>query len=84
MPSVVYSLCAATSILCMVLLLIRYRRRRERLLLWTAVCFCGLALNNLLLAIDYILVPTFDMAVARSVAAAAGLFVLLAGLIWEG
>jgi hypothetical protein len=83
MPSLVYSLCALTSVLCCVLLLRRYRRRRERLLLWSAICFCGLAVNNLLLFADYVVIPTVDLSLLRAAAAAGAAFVLLLGLIWE-
>ena len=37
MARVVYSLCALTSALCTLLLVVRYRAGRERLLLWTAL-----------------------------------------------
>ena len=83
MPSLVYSLCAVTSVWCAVLLLLRYRVQRERLLLWSALCFGGLALNNLLLFADYVVFPALDFSLYRSAAAAAAMLVLLAGLIWE-
>jgi hypothetical protein len=83
MPSLVYTLCAVTSVWCAVLLLLRYRVQRERLLLWSAVCFGGLALNNLLLFADYVVFPAIDLSLYRSVSAAAAMLVLLAGLIWE-
>jgi hypothetical protein len=79
----VYSLCAVTSLLCSILLLVRYRSRRERLLLWSAICFSGLALNNLLLFADYVVVPAVDLSPYRSASAAIATTVLLAGLIWE-
>jgi hypothetical protein len=50
--NLVYLLCAATSIVCAILLIRGYRRARERLLLWSGACFIGLALNNVLLVID--------------------------------
>jgi hypothetical protein len=84
MASIVYSLCALTSILCAVLLLAKYRRRGERLLLWSALGFCGLAVNNLLLFSDFVLVPDADLSLYRSVAAAGALVLMLTGLIWDG
>ena len=49
MIQLVYVLCALTSIACAVLLLRGYFRTRVRLLLWSGLCFVGLALNNALL-----------------------------------
>lgn len=79
----VYALCAATGLLCAVLLLRGYRASRTKLLFWASLCFAGLALNNVLLFIDLILLPQIDLFVWRSVAALAGMSVLLYGLIWE-
>ena len=83
MPSVVYALCAATSLACAVLLVIGYRQDRERLLLWSALCFCGLAVNNALLFVDLAVVPGIDLSLYRSLAAAGALALLLFGLIWD-
>jgi hypothetical protein len=80
--SLVFLLCALTSLACAGLLLRGYARTRTRLLLWTGLCFCGLFLNNLLLLIDAS-VPTVDLSVWRSLPAVAGLMLLLYGLIWE-
>lgn len=43
MPAAVYILCGLTSVLCAVLLLRSYARKRVRLLLWSGLCFAGLA-----------------------------------------
>ncbi len=84
MPEAVYLLCAATSIACAILLLRGYLRQRTRLLLWSSLCFVLLALNNALLFIDLIIVPTgLDLSLWRSVTALSGVSVLLFGLIWE-
>jgi hypothetical protein len=83
MASVVYALCALTSGLCAVLLLRAYLSSRARLLLWSSLSFIGLTLNNLLLFIDLIIVPTVDLALYRSLTAAAAIMVLLLGLIWD-
>jgi hypothetical protein len=82
MTSVVFALCALTSLACAGLLLRGYARTRTRLLLWTGLCFCGLFLNNLLLLVDA-RIPTVDLSVWRSLPAVAGLALLLYGLIWE-
>jgi hypothetical protein len=83
MATLVYALCALTSLLCMVLLVRGYRRSRARLLLWTAVCFAGLALNNVLLFVDLQVVPSVDLSVWRSLPALVGLLALIYGLVWE-
>ncbi len=58
MAEVVYILCAATSILCAVLLFRSYRASRAKLLFWSSLCFVGLALNNVLLILDLYVVST--------------------------
>jgi hypothetical protein len=84
MPETVYLLCAATSVTCAVLLLRAYRRLRTRLLLWSSLCFVLLALNNAVLFVDLIVVPSaIDLSLWRSATALAGVGVLLFGLIWE-
>jgi len=79
----IYVLCAATSFVAAWLLLRQYHSSRTQLLLWSFVGFVGLALNNVLLYVDLVLVPSNDLALVRTVTAAAGLVALLYGLIWE-
>lgn len=79
----VYILCAATSLACAVLLLRGYLKNRTRLLLWSGLCFVGLALNNLLLFIDLVVVPTVDLSLWRGLSALAGLLLLIYGLVWD-
>lgn len=83
MGTLVYALCALTSLLCALLLARGYRRSRARLLLWSSLCFAGLALNNVLLFIDLRVVPAVDLSVWRSLPALAGLLVLVYGLVWD-
>jgi len=81
----VYILGTLTTLLCAVLLLRGYSRGRQRLLLWSGLCFIGLTLNNGLVFIDLILLPTdIDLYVLRLATAATAMLVLLYGLIWEG
>jgi hypothetical protein len=84
MASVVYVACAIASTLCAGLLFARFRQHRERLLLWSAASFSGLAVNNVLLFADVILVPATDLTLYRSVSAAIAVLLLLIGLIWDG
>ena len=81
--NVVYILCAATSTLCAILLVRGYRASGARLLLWSAVCFAGLAINNILLIIDLRVVPWTDLSVWRLLPALLGLSALCYGLITE-
>jgi hypothetical protein len=79
----VFLLCALTSLACAVLLVRGYARSRSRLLLYSALCFSGLALNNALLVVDRILLPDVDLSVWRLVPAVAGVGLLLYGLVWD-
>jgi hypothetical protein len=81
--AIVYLLCFFSSALCAYLLVTAFRRNRERLLLWSAVCFCLLAVNNLLVFIDLILLPGTDLALLRSLTALSAVAVLLYGFVWE-
>ena len=81
--NLVYILCAATSTLCALLLLRGYRKSGARLLLWSAVCFLGLALNNVLLVIDLRVAAEIDLSVWRMVPAVIGAGALLYSLVWE-
>lgn len=83
MATLVYALCAVTSLLCSVLLLRAYARGRLRLLLWSGICFVGFALNNLLLIVDTRVVPDMDLSVVRSLPALIGISILVYGLIWD-
>ncbi|HYI12263.1 MAG TPA: DUF5985 family protein [Thermoanaerobaculia bacterium] len=80
--NIVYVLCAATSSLCAGLLFRGYRRSGARLLFWSALCFVGLALHNVLLIVD-LRVPAIDLSLWRMLPAVAGAALLLYGLIWE-
>lgn len=78
-----YLLSAITCLACLGLLLRGYVQTRNRLLLWSSLCFVGLAVSNSLLFIDLVLLPAFDLRTARLGAALAGLLFLLYGFIWD-
>jgi hypothetical protein len=82
MAEAVYLLCALTSVLCAGLLIRAYLSTRARLLFWSSLCFIGLAVNNVLLFVDLILVPQFDLRPLRNLTALVALAVMLFGLIW--
>jgi len=80
----VYILCALTSGLCAWLLWRSYRATRTQLLLWSALCFVGLAINNALLFTDLVLlVRSADLSIARHTTALLSLVVLVYGLVTD-
>ena len=83
MAETVYVLCALTSALCAVLLWRGWARSRARLLLWSAVCFTLLTVNNILLFVDLVVVTEVDLSETRTATGLAGLLVLLYGLIYD-
>ena len=83
MASVVYVLCTIASVFCAVLLLCSYLKQRTRLLMWSTLCFVGLAINNILLVVDFVLVPDVDLSLVRTGTAVAAILLLVIGLLWE-
>ena len=80
----IYVLCAVASSACAVLLLRKWRRRGQRLLLWSALCFVGLAVNNLVMVVDFVLlVEGVDLTLVRHLTAHASFAVMLYGLVWD-
>jgi hypothetical protein len=84
MRSLVYILNSITFAACSTLLGRAYWRVRQRLLLWSALCFAGLAVSNFLVFVDFVLLPTRDLYVLRLATAAVAMLLLMFGLIWEG
>jgi hypothetical protein len=81
---VLFLLAALTSFGCMALLFRGYARTGVRLLLWSALCFIFLTVNNVLLFVDTILLPAHvDLRVYRLGASLAGVACLLYAFIWE-
>jgi hypothetical protein len=80
---VLYALAVLTCLACTVLLFRGYARSHVRLLLWSALCFVFLTLNNLLLFFDLIVFIELDLRPWRLAAALAGLVFLLYGFIFE-
>lgn len=81
---VLYALVMLTCLACMVLLFRGYARSGVRLLLWSALCFVGLSVSNVMLFFDLALFPTqLDLRLYRLLAAVAGLAFLLYGFISE-
>jgi hypothetical protein len=84
MATMIYSLCALTSITCLVLLWRSWRASGARLLFWSALCFAALSVNNVLLVLDRVVWPVeVTLTLPRMVAALVAVLLLLFGLIWE-
>ena len=79
----VYLLCLLTSGICAALLARGYRRSRTPMLLWSAACFALLALNNLLVVLDVLVLPDIDLSLPRNLCNLAAVGTLLYGFIWE-
>lgn len=79
----VYLLCFVTSFACLVLLARSYTRTRQRLLLWTAICFVFFAINNGLVFLDIVVLPEVDLTLARDISNLLAVSTLLYGFIWD-
>jgi len=80
---IIYLLCVITSLLCAYLLARAYRRGETRLLIWSALCFALLAINNLVLAADVLLLPDIDLSLLQILTSLSAVCVLLYAFIWE-
>lgn len=83
LPTAVYVLCFLTSAACAGLLGRGYRRSGARLLLWSALCFALLAINNLLVIVDLVILTERTFRLERLVVMLAAVGVLLFGFIWD-
>ena len=82
-PGLVYVLCLLTSIACALLLVRAYRRSRTKLLLWSAFSFLLLAVNNVFLVADVLVIQQVSLLWARQLTSLAAVGVLIYGFIWE-
>jgi hypothetical protein len=83
MADAVFLLCAVTSLACAALLLRGYSHNKVPLLLWSSLCFVGLAINNVLLVVDFIILPEHNLSTVRHLPALVGMLLLVYGLIWD-
>jgi hypothetical protein len=83
MPGTIYLLCAATTLLCAVLLFRGYARTRVRLLFWSGLCFTGLMIDNILLYVDIFVVPDVNLVIWRKIPGLIALMLLIYGLVWD-
>ncbi len=82
-PTAVYLLCFVTSAACALLLFRSYWRVGARLLLWSAICFLLLAGNNLVVILDLLVLPRWDLQLVRLALSLGAVSVLLFGFIWD-
>jgi hypothetical protein len=82
-PVIVFSLCFLTSVLCTLLLARAYFRTQRRFLLWCALSFAFLAVNNTFVLADILFFPDASLAPYRQAAALAAVLVLVYGFMWE-
>jgi hypothetical protein len=83
MLAIVNALGTVTVGLCAFLLLRAYARVRQRLLLWSGLCFVGLTLSNAVLFFDLAVVPEVSLYTWRLTIAALSMLLLIYGLIFE-
>ncbi|MGZ5847783.1 MAG: DUF5985 family protein [Ramlibacter sp.] len=84
MASLIYSLCALTSLACAVLLWRAQSRAGSRLLFWSAWCFVLLTANNVLLVLDKVVwTVEVDLRMWRLVTGFAAVALLVYGLVME-
>ena len=83
MGPIIYLLCALTCLGAALLLWRGYRRSRQRLLYWSALCFAIMAVSNGLLILDLVLLPDVYLLPWRSGVNQIALLVLIYGLIFE-
>lgn len=82
LPALVYLLCFLTAALCAGLLVRQYRAAPTPVLLWSAACFVFLALTNMLVVVDRLVLPEVDLRTERLVLTLLAVSVLLFGFIW--
>lgn len=83
MAEVIYVACALTSTFCAILLVRNYGRTRLRLAFLASLCFSGLALNNLLLLLERIVMPAMNLSVTRGAVGLLAMLFLVVGLVLE-
>ena len=83
MAKLVYLLCAVTAAACTWLMLRAYWTTRTKLLLWSALCFGGMTINNVLLVLDRLVFVASDWSTWRLCIALLAVLLLVTGLVME-
>ena len=81
MAFAIYLLCTLTSAACCWLLARAHLSRPHSVLFWSAVCFAGLTINNLLLMLDKLVFLDVDLSTLRLAVAQVSLLVLVLGML---
>ena len=64
MGAFIYFMCAVTAFVCFALLWRGWRSNRAALLFWSALCFAGLTVSNVLLVLDKLVLQSRGQAAA--------------------
>lgn len=83
MAELIYGLCTLLATAIAVMLWRQHRRSPTRMIYWTALCFSGLALSNLLLVMDKFVFPDLDLRLLRHSVSLLSIGLLLFGLVYE-
>lgn len=83
MPELVYTLCALTSFGCAIMLLRGFLKARSPLLFWSCACFACFTITNVLLFVDFVIVPQADLSLIRNSINLLGVSMLLYGIIFD-
>ena len=83
MAELIYGLCTILSLAIAFMLWRQDRRSPSRMIYWTALCFTGLALSNLVLVVDKLVFPDIDLRVLRHSISLLSIGLLLFGLVYE-
>jgi hypothetical protein len=83
MPNLASVLSIATCFLCAILLFRGYMRTHARLLLWSALCFTGLVIENAILYFDMTFIPEISLSILRKAVGLLSMSLLIFGLIWD-
>jgi hypothetical protein len=79
-----YGVAVLLSLACTLLLGRGYARQRIPLMMWSAICFVGLTVNNVALFLDLVIFPNLDLRLERLIPALAGVVCLLCGFVRDG
>jgi hypothetical protein len=84
MEAAIYLLGTLVVLACGLLLARGYKQSRQRLLLWSSICFLGLAVSNALTFLDLSVLPqAIDLHMLRHSVTGIATLVLVYGLVWD-
>jgi hypothetical protein len=83
LPGLVYLLGAAISLASGLLLLRGAAKQGGGLLLWSSVCFFGMAVNNILMYVNFVVFVNVNLDIWPHVASLVSVMILNVALIWH-